>query len=218
MQGVPLFPGCIGFQSQPMSRVCKLVSNRLRWLHTCWQNGKRQIPARCHLCQQLKAWSETQLSSLAQSHCKRYMIKPCALTRCIATGPYLHVICLFTPAGWVSNRSSCRHLLCIPGRLRLQSGCSQKGSQGHYWAHKKWVLQAAEYTLPLRPLGSVQPFLFIEADTPMRFCLTTAFLMDSRPCFLMSVFLLLACTTLRVAGARLLQMVDSAVSRGFTTA
>lgn len=41
----------------------------------------------------------------------------------------------------------------------------------------------------------------------MRFCLTIGFLIDSRPCFFMSVFLLLASTTLRVAGARLLHKV-----------
>ena len=42
----------------------------------------------------------------------------------------------------------------------------------------------------------------------MRFCLTMGFLMDSRPCFLMSVFLLLAYTTLETAGARLLHILN----------
>ena len=90
-------------------------------------------------------------------------------------------------------------LLSMVG-VRLPCCCSLPG----LGCLARAIHKEAGCTLPLRPLGSVQPFLFMASETPMRFFLTTAFLMDSRPCFLMSVFLPLATTTLRAAGARLL--------------
>ena len=65
----------------------------------------------------------------------------------------------------------------------------------------RWECERSR-TLPLRPWASTQPFLSIFRDTPMRLALTTSSLMLSRPCFFMSVFLLLAVTTQRDAGAR----------------
>ena len=60
------------------------------------------------------------------------------------------------------------------------------------------------FTLPLRPWESVQFLSCILREIPWRLAFTTGSLIDSRPCFLMSIFLLLAMTTLRAAGPRLL--------------
>ena len=46
MRGVPSLPGCTGIQSLPMSRVCRWVSSRQRWLRTFSGNGTLRSPAK----------------------------------------------------------------------------------------------------------------------------------------------------------------------------
>lgn len=45
MRAVPSLPGYTETQSLPRSRVCRSVSNRPHWLHTCSGSGTHRSPA-----------------------------------------------------------------------------------------------------------------------------------------------------------------------------
>lgn len=59
-------------------------------------------------------------------------------------------------------------------RVRLRCGCACPAAAV---LHNFVGLR----TLPLRPWGSTQPFLFMKRDLPFRFCWMTGSSMDSRP-------------------------------------
>ena len=192
MRAVPSLPGCTGLQSLTMSRVYRLASSRPHWLRTCSGSGTLQSPADTLFA---ASCSECLLGDYMASCLPS--VYPCGVT---AVG-YRAAVIIYQCADAVAMHRVSAQQVRLQALVAVAAALAELSPEEH-----------KDSTLPLRPLGSVHPFLFIEADTPMRFCFTIEFLMDSRPCFLISVFLLLAKTTLLVAGARLLHMANHKTS------